>query len=56
MIMRVAIFFQVRDSEITGDVVEQLKKVSPKLTAIIEAHGESDPALLGELFKVGGGN
>lgn len=43
---------QVRDSEITADVAEQLRQVSPKLTSLIESHGEADPALLGELFKV----
>lgn len=42
----------MRESDITSEVADQLKGVVPKLTAIIEAHGEGDPAMLGGLFKV----
>lgn len=43
---------EVVKSDITTEVVEQLKQVAPKLTGIIEAHGEGDAAMLEALFNV----
>lgn len=43
---------KVRDSEITAEVVEQLKQVGPKISGIIEANGEGDAGMLEALFKV----
>lgn len=42
----------MRDSDITKEVVEQLKITGPKIAGIIEAHGEGDAAMLEALFKV----
>ncbi|CAM9429267.1 unnamed protein product [Scytosiphon promiscuus] len=43
---------EVRDSEITAEVVEQLNQVGPKISGIIEANGEGDAGMLEALFKV----
>lgn len=43
---------QVRDSDITAEVVEQLKQAGPKISGIIEANGEGDAGMLEALFKV----
>lgn len=45
---------QVRDSDITAEVVEQLKQTGPKIANIIEANGEGDAGMLSALFKVRG--
>ena len=45
--------FKVRDSDITAEVVENLKQAGPKIGGIIEANGEGDAEMLGVLFKVG---
>lgn len=42
---------QVGESDITSEIVDQLKGVAPKLTGIIEAHGEGDPVMIEGLFK-----
>lgn len=43
---------KVRDSDITAEVVEQLKQVGPKISGIIEANSEGDAGMLEALFKV----
>lgn len=49
-------FFQVRESDITAEVVEELKSAGPKIAVIIEANGEGDAAMLDTVFKVWQGN
>ncbi len=44
----------MRDSDITAEVVEQLKQAGPKISGIIEANGEGDAGMLEALFKVKG--
>lgn len=43
----------MRDSDITAEIVEQLKQAGPKISGIIEANGEGDAGMLEALFKVG---
>lgn len=42
----------MRDSDITAEVVENLKQAGPKIAGLIEANGEGDAEMLGVLFKV----
>lgn len=46
------LFQKVRDSDITAEIVEQLKRAGPRISGIIEAHGEGDAGMLEALFKV----
>eukprot|EP00752_Nemacystus_decipiens_P008460 g7562.t1 len=43
---------EVRDSDITAEIVEQLKQAGPKISGIIEANGEGDAGMLEAVFKV----
>lgn len=43
---------KVRNSDITAEVVENLKQAGPKIANIIEANGEGDAGMLEVLFKV----